>query len=121
MQTPIGEMWIDDGILWHRVDKEMITGVDAEGVLDAVAEMTGGVPMPAIIDVRSIAYAERKARAMFAGSTERSLETATAIIAQEPAAVAMVDAFMAIDPPQRPTQVFSNPAEAEAWIRSLDE
>ena len=120
MKTPIGEMWLDDeGILWHRLDALVVSPRDAEQVRDAVIELTGGVAVPAVIDIRSIAYAERLTRAVFASSAEESNELATALIVSSTQSQVMASLFMNQTKPERPVELFTSEAEAVEWARSF--
>lgn len=120
MRTPIGEMWLDDeGILWHRLDALVVSPGDAAEVREAVVELTGGVAVPAVIDIRSIAYAERMARAVFADSPEESFELATALIVSSTQSKVMASLFVNQTQPDRPVAMFTSEAEAAEWARSF--
>jgi len=123
VQTPLGEMWLtDDGILFHRINEGLtISSGDAAAVQSAVLELTGGRPVPAVVDMRAVGYAERAARDMFGASTEETSESATALIVGSTASRTMAKAFMAMGP-KRPIEIFTSEAEAMDWARSqLDE
>jgi len=123
MKTPLGEMWLADGVLWHRIDTtDSITEDQAMAVVGLVKDLTGGKMVPAVIDLRSVSYAGPEARNQFARSPEESLELATALLVGESASRAMASLFTTIDRPQRPVKVFTTPEEAEGWVRTfLDE
>lgn len=116
-KTPIGEMWLDDGILFHRVDSaDTITGDDAHAVVSIVSEITGGQPTPAIIDIRSIGFASKEARQGFAGSPDSSHETATALVVASSSSRVMAKAFLKLSKPERPIGVFTDVAKAREWV-----
>lgn len=119
--TPIGQMWLDDGILVHEVTAfDVITPDDAHEVVAAVKRLTGGRPVVAVVDIRAVGYALPEARHAFAGSTEHSGEVATALVVSNPASQALARVFLALSRPERPIKVFTNPERALEWARAYD-
>lgn len=120
MRTPLGEMWMtDDGILVHRIDEGLNISVEsAIEVKKAVSELTEDRPVPAVVDMRAVGYADRAARHMFGASPEESSELATALVVGPTSSQTMARAFLAMQP-QRPIQVFTSEAEALEWARSF--
>jgi len=114
--TPIGEMWLEDGILWHRIDSETVSEEDARDVLRIVGELTGGRPAPAVVDMRSIGFASKEARQKFAGSPESSYEIATGLVVSSSSSRIMAQAFLKLSKPDRPVGVFTDMAEAREWV-----
>jgi hypothetical protein len=120
MQTPIGEMWLDDdGILWHRIDAIVVSPEAARGVRAAVERLTGGRPAPSVIDMRAVGYADADARDVFASPTDQSFELATALIVDSSSSQAMARVFLGITRPQRPVKAFTSEQEAAEWARSF--
>ena len=114
-------MWIDDhGVLWHVVTTtETITAEDAFEVRRLVAELTGGHAVPAIIDIRAIGFADRRARDAFGDSADDSNETATALIVSSSASRTMAQVFLRISKPRRPVKVFVSEDKALEWVRTF--
>lgn len=113
-------MWLDeDGLLWHRIDVPEITVEAAEEVKRVVEELTGGQPVPAVVDIRSVAYADIDVRRIFAGSIEESFELATALIVGASASRAMARAYTEVARPARPVAVFTSEAAAAEWARAF--
>ena len=51
--TPLGEMWMDDGVLVHKITHfEVITHEQAEQVIHTVKNLTNGKPTVAVVDIR---------------------------------------------------------------------
>ena len=119
MKTPVGEMWLEDGLLWHRIDEVVVTEDAARDIEAAVREMTGGRPTPAIVDMRSIGYAKVEARDLFASFPEDTGEVATALIVGSSASRTMATMFTNYSSPNRPIKVFIYPEEAVEWARSF--
>jgi hypothetical protein len=115
-KTPIGEMWLDNGILWHRVDtSDTITEDDARAVVTLVGQITGGKPTPTVVDIRSIGFASKGARQGFAGGPDSSHEIATALVVASSSSRIMAKAFIRLSNPDRPIGVFTDIAKAREW------
>lgn len=115
-ETPIGEMWMDDGVLWHQISTaNKITEEDARAVIGLVHELTDGQPRPAVVDMRAIGFATAAARKGFAGSPEASQEIATALVVGSTSSRLMAETFLKLSKPDRPIAVFTNPTEAKEW------
>ncbi len=114
--TPIGEMWLDDrGLLWHRIEALVVTEQDAAAVRQAVAEVTGGRRVPALVDMRRVAYADADARKLFAASADEAFELATALLVDSRSSSAMADLFLRFTKPRRPVRIFTDESEAIQW------
>lgn len=120
VRTPLGEMWMtDDGILVHRIEDGLNISVEsAIEVQKAVAELTSDRPVPTVVDMRAVGYADRAARHMFGASTEESSELAAALVVGPSSSQTMAQAFIAMGP-QRPIEVFTSEREALDWARTF--
>lgn len=117
--TSIGEMWLESGLLWHRIDDPVVSVGAAQEIASAIRELTGGRPTPAIVDMRSIGYAGPEVRGLFADLPEDTGEIATALIVSSTSSRTMATMFTKHASPNRPIRVFSNAEEAVQWARSL--
>ena len=109
-------MWLEDGILWHRVDTaDTITEDDARAVVTLVSKITGGRPTPTVVDIRSIGFASKEARQGFAGSPDSSHEIATALVVASSSSRVMAKAFLKLSKPERPVGVFTSVTKAREW------
>ncbi len=116
LTTPIGEMWMEDGVLWHKIaPSDRITENDARAVVELVHELSEGRPRPAVVDMRAIGFATAAARKGFAGSPETSQEIATALVVGSMSSRLMAEAFLKISRPNRPIAIFTDPAKAKDW------
>lgn len=114
--TPIGEIWLENGVVWHRIDTtDVITEDDAIAVVEIVGELTGGRPTPTVVDMRSIGFASKEARRGFAGGPESSHEIATALVVDSSSSRIMAQAFIKLSNPGRPIGVFTDIAKAREW------
>ncbi len=121
VETPIGRLWLDSaGILWHRLRPGVhITKAHADETLAAVRRVTGGSKVPAVIDMRGVAFADREARNSFAGSSETSLEVATALIVDSSFSRNLGNLFLKFSTPQRPVKMFTTEESAVEWVRGF--
>lgn len=119
IKTPVGEMWLDDGVLWHRIDEVVVSEDAARAIEAAVRQLTGGNPTPAIVDIRQIGYAKAEVRDLFASFPEDTGEVATALIVGSSASRTMAKMFTNYSTPNRPIRVFGRSEEAVEWARSL--
>lgn len=116
VKTPIGTMWLENDVLVHEVTAfDVITQDQARAVVDAVKHLTGGRPVVAVVDIRSVGYALPEARHAFAGSPEESGEVATALVVANAASRALARVFLALSRPQRPIEVFTSRERAMEW------
>ncbi len=119
MVTPVGEMWIDDGVLWHRIDEIVISEEAAKGIAAAVRTMTAGIPTPVVVDIRNVGYATQEVRDVFASFPADTGEIATALVVGSSASRAMASLFTDFSSPNRPIRVFTTSQEAGEWARSF--
>ncbi len=116
LSTSIGTMWIAEGVLWHRLaTQETITEDDAVSVIDAIAQLTDGRPMPAIVDMSSIGFATAAARNRFAGDVDATQEVATALIVRNGPSRLMASVYLKLAKPRRPIGVFVDARKAAEW------
>lgn len=118
VKTAVGEMWLEDGILWHRVEEIVVSEEAALGIEAAVRQLTGGTPTPAIVDIRSIGYAGPEVRRLFAAFPADTGEIATALVVGNSASRTMASMFTKHSNPNRPIRVFTRVDEAAEWARS---
>jgi hypothetical protein len=114
-------MWLDErGLLWHRLDD----GVTVEarhgvGIRKAVADLTDGGPVRAVVDISGIRFADRAARDSFSKPVDDSSEIATAVIVKSAVAKALGTLFLKLSRPSRPVRLFREAEEAASWVASV--
>lgn len=119
VETPLGTMWIEDGVLFHRIETTVVEPAAAAEIRTVVATLTGGAVVPSVIDIRKVAFAAREARMMFAESPENSLESATALVVDHGSSNTMGKVFVRIDKPARPVEIFTSMEEATEWAKGF--
>ena len=116
VRTAIGTMWIEDGVLWHRLEtQDTITEEHALSVIDAIERLTEGNPMPAVVDMSHIGFATAAARSRFAGDVDGSQESATALVVRHGPGRLMASVYLKLAKPKRPTGVFVDARKAAEW------
>jgi hypothetical protein len=120
-RTPIGTIWLDEtGLLWHRLDAGVAVSFDdVQATVGVVRSITGGKPVPAVVDIRGAAFADRAARDGFAGDEESSAEIATALVVDNAFSRRLGDLFLRWSTPDRPVRMFTSEEEAAAWARTF--
>ena len=116
IDTGIGSAWLDDrGLVWHEI--ETGAGVNAASAADAaraIRELTEDRSIPAIVDLRGVAWADIDARTAFSGPSIPN-EPATALIVAPGISQLLADLFVKFEEPRRPIALFESEPEAVAW------
>jgi hypothetical protein len=111
----------DDGIVRTKMQPgvfELDIG-DARDVIQAVGSLCGGVPRPALVDLRELRSMSRDCRRYFAGPETARVEAAVALLVISPVARAIGNFFMGLNKPLVPTRLFTSEADAVAWLREF--
>ena len=116
LRTPIGEAWIQDGVLWHRLDSGIaISEKDALDTISSLADIVGDDRYPAVVDMRGAAFADSKSRSRFAHDI--GFEQATALIVDSKVSKALGNLYMRLARPNRPTKMFNSEGPASQWAQ----
>ncbi|MDH3730149.1 MAG: hypothetical protein OES13_03325 [Acidimicrobiia bacterium] len=117
IRTPIGEARLESGILWHVIDPTTrVHEEQARKTVVTLAELisrAGVKCLPAVVDMRGVAFADRAARKVFANDV--SFESATALIVESSVSSALGNAYLRMSRPSRPTKLFTSTAKARDW------
>ena len=117
-KTPIGEAWVETGVLWHCIHPETLVSEEvALATVKALAEFVGGMSLPAVVDIRGVQFADRAARDVFA--REMDHERATAIVVEGKVSRTLGNAYFRFSRPDRPTKMFTSQEEAQLWALSF--
>ena len=111
----------DDGILRLRMKPDVfeLDLADAEEVIRAVGEVGGGVPRPALVDLRTLRSMSRDCRKYFAGPQTARVQSAAGLLVVSPIARAIGNFFMGLNKPLIPTRLFTSETEALVWLRDF--
>lgn len=94
----------------------VIDGPMARAALSALSEVSGGQPRGLLVDMRSAGPMDKEARTAFAQPGEGVL--AVALWVESPLSVVIANFFLHVSRTLRPTKLFTNEADAVAWLTS---
>ena len=118
-RSPIGELRLDDDVLWHVIAPgTTIRHDDAIATWEAIAAFVGDRRFAAVVDTRGVTFASRAVRDEFSEPPEGVNEIATALIVGARHTVVMGSLFLRLSRPARPTRLFADPDNAVDWARS---
>lgn len=118
LPTPIGRVWLSQGIMHHRLDPgTTVTESLARLTVEQLADFAGGRRMPAVVDIRNVKFADRAARDVF--SEDLEFESATAIVVSSGLTQSIGNLYLGISRPSRPTRLFISIDEATRWAGSF--
>lgn len=113
------KMWIEDGVLRGKVFADTLTlNMVETGVRERV-RLCRGTAFPVLSDIRKIKHVDKEARAFLAKSESTVLISAGAFLVNNQLQKVMGNFFILIDKPEIPTRLFTNEAEALAWLQQF--
>jgi hypothetical protein len=113
-----GRFWKQDGILFGLAGEGVTASAeDAREQFEVQRKMLDGHPMPFLMDIRKARGISRQARTMFASEEAAKIFAATALLIGSPLSRALGNFFLGLNKAQMPTRLFTDEAEALAWLR----
>lgn len=111
----------EDGIVQITMRPEVheLELTDAQDAIRVVAEVGGGRPRPALVDLRELRSMSRDCRKYFAGPETARVESAVALLVVSPIARAIGNFFMGLNRPLIPTRLFTSETDALVWLRDF--
>jgi hypothetical protein len=100
-------------ITW--VSGAIITGDLARLTLIELSTLTGGKRVPVLVDIRNLKSMTREARKHYGRVTDTV--SAIALLAASPATQVIANFFLGLNRPDVPTEMFTDEAQARAWLR----
>jgi hypothetical protein len=88
---------------------------DAIAALDALAQLTGGLRSPLMVDMRDTGPQDRPTRAAWARRSD--LSSAVGLIVRTPLSRMMGNLFLRMNKPKFPVRLFDDEASAVAWLK----
>lgn len=114
---------LDDGVVWicYKDVEDEITVEQAQATSEALERITGGAPVHLIIDFRGTNVAfSNEAREYFAKSAKHSkVRKSQALIIEGLGHKIVANFYMNFNRPNCPVSLFTDPKEALAWTREL--
>ncbi len=81
--------------------------------IEAIASCSGGVPLPLLVDMRSMRSIAREARKQFAQTT---VSSRVALLVESALSSTLANFFLGLSRPDVPMRVFTDEADALAWL-----
>lgn len=115
-----GRFWKQDGILRGLAGEGVTASAeDAREQFAHQRKMLDGHPLPFLMDIRKARGVSREARSMFASAEASQIFAATALLIGSPLSRAVGNFFLGLNKAQMPTRLFTDEAEAIAWLREV--
>lgn len=115
------KMEIIDGILHMHYKKDLvITLIVARNCVEEKLRFLDGNEYPTIVYDEGILSIDREARQLFASDAGTKGFTAFAFIKKNILSKILIDFFLRVSSPKIKSRAFTNPEEAMAWIRNLE-
>ncbi len=113
--------WLDDdGIIRGRSNEgAAYTYEDAVEAVAIMRDLAAGTRRALMIDITEVRSMAREARAYFQRPEHAEVLYAVALVVGSPISRAIGNFFLGLNRPVVPTQLFSDPAKATAWIRTV--
>lgn len=113
------KLWIENGIFRARIfaDKVDLNIVET-GVRERV-KLCGGNAFPMLSDLRKMKHVDQEARAYLAKPESTVLISAGAFLVNNQLQKLLGNFFILIDKPEIPTRLFTDEAEALAWLQQF--
>ncbi len=112
-------LWLDDLLHARFLDGAEVTVDDARENVSVSRELTGGLPRPAVIDLRPVRSQTAEARSVFAGHEGATVATAVALVVGSPLTRVLGSFYLGFNRPEVPTRLFTSIADATEWLRSV--
>ena len=113
-----GRFWKQDGVLYGLANEGVTASAeDAREQFDIQRPMLEGHPLPFLMDIRKARGISREARYMFASAEAAQIFARTALLIGSPLSRVLGNFFLGLNKPQMPTRLFTDEAEALAWLR----
>ena len=110
---------ITPGVIMHRLTEGVtVTETEANLVKQVTEELAAGEPVVIIVDMRTVAFANRDARDVFKEGAG-GVEIGTALLTDKGFSERLAGLFKRYSEPTRPVELFHNEADAVAWAESL--
>ncbi|HEU4407823.1 MAG TPA: hypothetical protein VFS43_21345 [Polyangiaceae bacterium] len=121
MTTRTMKAGLDEHGILHVVGLEgaVHTLADAHENVRAVGAFVGTTPRPTLIDLRDVKYQEREARELYASPEGTGAAMAFAVLVGSSVSRVIGNMFLIASRPPVPTRLFSDKAEALAWLRTF--
>jgi hypothetical protein len=113
------DVWFgDDGVARVIVTGSKLEGSDAQGLLNHLAQVSGGKRVPVLADIRKLRSITLDLRKVMASPEAGERLSAAAVVVSNPVNRMIGSFFLRLNHPPFDMQLFENEADALAWLAS---
>ncbi|MBV9790634.1 MAG: STAS/SEC14 domain-containing protein [Chloroflexi bacterium] len=112
----------EDGIMHVKIAAGAEESLeDAQATLRACGELARGRRYPILVDIRQMQAQDRDARQVYGSPEAAQIGTAAALVVESRVSKLIANFFLVIVKSSVPTKLFTDEAEAIAWLRGYQE
>jgi hypothetical protein len=113
------KLWIDNGIFHVKAVTDRLDLAIVKSGLDERVRMSAGSSYPMLSDMRKIKHFDKEARAFLAKPESTVLISAGAFLVNNQLQKVLGNFFILIDKPEIPSRLFTDEADALAWLQQF--
>ncbi len=113
------KLWIENGVFHVKAVTDRLDLFIVQSGLNERVRMSAGIPFPMLSDLRKIKHVDKEARAFLAKPESTVLISAGAFLVNNQLQKILGNFFILIDKPEIPTRLFTNEADALAWLQQF--
>ena len=118
IETRVFYTWLQDGICYTKVKTGSIINLDdAIENTKIVAELSGKMIHPMLVDLRTINSIDKEARDHFSMKNRKAGVSAIAMLIKSPVSRIIGNFFLGLNKPKVPTQLFTSEIKAVNWLQ----
>ncbi len=116
----ISKMCLDDGIIQIVFDADVTISIDfAKAIIQRRLELSNFKDYPLYVDIRGVLSVDEKARKYLSSSEGTKNALGAAIHVNSPISKFLGNLFIKVDKPDKPAKLFTDKAEAIAWLKKI--
>ncbi|MBD0254405.1 MAG: STAS/SEC14 domain-containing protein [Cytophagales bacterium] len=113
------KLWLDNGVFRAKIFSETLDLSIAETGVRERLRICRNNPVPMLSDLRRIKHVDKEARAFLAKPESTVLISAGAFLVNNQLQRVLGNFFILIDKPEIPTRLFTDEAQALAWLQQF--
>ncbi len=113
------KLWLEDGIFRAQIFTDQVDLCIAQTGVKERVRICAGTAYPILSDGRKVKHFDKEARAYLAKSESTILIRAGAFLVSNQLQKVLGNFFILIDKPEIPTRLFTDEAEALAWLQQF--
>ena len=119
--SKVAKVWLgEDGIVRViHVPGAEVTLQDAQETMAAYLKLNNGKKLPLFVDTKTMKSISREARHFYAGDEAAACASAVALIVGTPVSKVLANFYLGLSNPRLPSRLFTDEAEALAWLKGF--